>query len=97
MPPTGRNNQLRGLQRDAVELCRFGLFRRNEQQLVDALAVHVDHFDPPAGDLEGLALRGDAREPLERQAGGGMELAVLDVQAEAFRQLVDRRAAVDQP
>ena len=58
--------------------------RRDEQQLVDAVAVHVDDLDPPAVDLEVLAFLRDARHPLEREPGGGVKVAVrLDAQSRA--------------
>src|SRR5262245_5868912 len=70
---------------------------RNEQQLVDALAVHVDDFDLPRTELERIAFGGNARQALERQACRGVEIAVLLLQSEFLRQIPDRGASVDQP
>src|SRR5215216_8083119 len=75
-----------------------GLLRRCEQQLVDAVAVHVDDFDAPAVELKTFALVRNARELLEREAGGGVEIAArLLGQSERLAHLVDGGAAVDQP
>src|SRR3546814_12394375 len=69
------------------------------QHLVDPAAVHVDHLEAQPAVVEALAGVGNVAEPLQDEAGEGVEAAVAlqPRQAEAVFELVDRQRACDQP
>src|SRR3546814_18959193 len=69
------------------------------QHLVDPAAVHVDHLEAQPAVVEALAGVGNVAEPLQDEAGEGVEAAVAlqPRQAEAVIELVDRQRSCDQP
>src|SRR3546814_18787688 len=69
------------------------------QHLVDPAAVPVDHLEAQPAVVEALAGVGNVAEPLQDEAGAGVEAAVAlqPRQAEAVFELVDRQRACDQP
>src|SRR3546814_10306467 len=83
---TGRRLRLVGGRRQALH-----------QHLVDPAAVHVDHLEAQPAVVEALAGVGNVAEPLQDEAGEGVEAAVAlqPRQAEAVFELVDRQRACD--
>src|SRR5262249_40577385 len=79
VPPARQRQLLRG----------FRVGDRHEQELVDALAVHVHDFHLPLADLERVAFGRNARQALERQPGRGMKVAALLLQPHGTRPAPD--------
>src|SRR5690606_11931243 len=72
---------------------------RHEQDLVDALAVHIEDLEAAGRYREAVPDLGQALEAVQREAGDGLEVAFVaqPPQTQPVLELVDRIRAVDEP